>query len=99
MNRPPLHSRIRFDNGREAEVVEHTARGFRYKGEPHPWVPRWGMSFTGEGEIYTDTPEYELMQAQSKPYFTVLSEFSVFMTGSAPIPLSTWKTLQSDFSI
>lgn len=73
MNRPPLNSRIRFDDGHEADVIEHTTRGFRYKGQPRPFIPRWGMSFTGEGEIYTDTPEYELMQSYPKPYFTVIS--------------------------
>lgn len=72
MNRPPLSSRIRFDNGQEAEVIEHTERGFRYKGEPSSFMPRWGMSFTGEGEIFTDTPEYAWLQASNHPYFTII---------------------------
>lgn len=42
-----------------AVVVEHTERGFKYKGEPRPFIARWGMSFTGEGEVYTDIPEWD----------------------------------------
>ena len=56
MTRPPLNSRIRFLNGhqREATVIEHTERGFKYKGEPYSICPRLGMNMTGEGEVFCD---------------------------------------------
>ena len=37
-------------------VTEITERGFRYKGDERAFIPRWGMSFTGEGEVYCDLP-------------------------------------------
>jgi len=66
--RPPINSLIRFDDGHEAVVTAHTERGFTYKGPPRSFIPRWGMSFTGEGEIFTDIPEYQLF----KGHFTIV---------------------------
>jgi hypothetical protein len=41
-----------------ATVTEITARGFKYDyGKPRPWIPRWGISFTGHGEHYLDAYE------------------------------------------
>ena len=71
-DRPPLNSRIRFDDGREAEVVEHTERGFKYKGEPYSICPRIGLNMTGEGEVFTDIPEYAISLSGPHPYFTVI---------------------------
>ena len=47
-------------DGYAVSVIVHTERGFRYKGEPRSFIPRWGLSFTGEGEFFTDTSEYRL---------------------------------------
>lgn len=59
--KPPVNTLIRFrSNGHEATVTEHTERGFKYLlAREYPFIPRWGMSFSGEGEIYTDMPEHE----------------------------------------
>lgn len=40
-------------------VTEITERGFRYKGKEQSFIPRWGMSFTGEGEAYCDIDWYD----------------------------------------
>lgn len=53
--KPAIGTRLRdLHSGHESVVTDHTARGFTYKGEPRSFIARWGMSFTGEGEIYTD---------------------------------------------
>ena len=59
MTKPPVNSLIRFrSTGHEATVIEHTARGFKYRlAREYPFIPRWGMSFAGEGEVFTDHPE------------------------------------------
>jgi len=49
----------RFSDGYEAEVIAHTERGFNYLGNPRPFISREGSYFTGAGEVYTDTPEWE----------------------------------------
>ncbi len=61
MTKPPVNSLIRFrSNGHEATVTQHTERGFKYLlSREYPFIPRWGMSFAGEGEIFTDMPELE----------------------------------------
>lgn len=59
-HKPSIGSLIRFADGCEAEVIAHTERGFRYQGNSHPFIAREGSHFFGEGEIYTDTPEYRL---------------------------------------
>jgi hypothetical protein len=49
-------------------IIEITAKGFKYElmeKEKYPngisWIPRWGMSFTGEGEAFVkDEMEYTL---------------------------------------
>lgn len=58
--RPALNARLRDKTtGREVTVIEHTARGFTYKGEPYPFIPRMGTHFTGEGEIFCDVPGWD----------------------------------------
>lgn len=53
--KPAIGTRLRDrQSGHESVVTDHTARGFTYKGEPRSFIPRWGMSFTGDGEIFTD---------------------------------------------
>lgn len=56
MKPPPLNSLIRFrSNGHEATVTAHTKRGFKYLlAHEYPYIPRWGMSFSGEGEVFLD---------------------------------------------
>lgn len=59
IEKPDIGSRIRFpQTGLETEVIEHTERGFKYKGAPSSFIPRWNLSFSGEGEIFTDSPEW-----------------------------------------
>ena len=43
----------------EATVLAHTERGFTYHGNPSSFILRWGMSFTGDGEIFTDVPGWD----------------------------------------
>ena len=39
-----------------ATVTGITARGFTYDyGHPSPFIPRMGLSFSGQGEVYCDT--------------------------------------------
>ncbi len=60
MTKPPVGSTIRFvSRDYRATVTSHTERGFTYKGEAHSFIPRLGLSFTGEGEIYTDQPMWD----------------------------------------
>ena len=42
------------NSGEEITVTELTTRGFKYASEPRPFIPRWGMSFAGGGEIFLD---------------------------------------------
>jgi len=67
--KPPIGTRLRDkESGRECVVTAHTERGFAYKGEAYSWIPRWGLTFTGEGEIFTDldwddwTIHYEVIE-------------------------------------
>ena len=69
-HKPSIGTVIRFADGREASVTAHTERGFTYKGEPYSLVPRLGLHMTGEGEVFTDTPEYRL----GAWGFTIVSE-------------------------
>lgn len=57
--RPDIGTRLRDQAGHESVVTEHTARGFRYTGKPHSMIPRWGMSFTGEGEVFCDVEGFD----------------------------------------
>ncbi len=52
---------IRFrSNGHEAKVTRHTDRGFKYElVRDYPFIPRWGMYFSGEGEVFTDVLGYD----------------------------------------
>lgn len=61
MTKPPLNAKVRFrHNGHEATIVAHTERGFKYLlAHTYPFIPRWGMSFSGEGEIFTDVEGYD----------------------------------------
>lgn len=43
----------------DVTVIAHTERGFTYRGKPSSFIPRWGMSFTGEGEMFTDVPGWD----------------------------------------
>lgn len=53
--KPPVGKRILLTHPPyEATVTAHTECGFTYRGNPSSFIPRWGMSFTGEGEIFTD---------------------------------------------
>ena len=56
MTKPPINSLIRFrSNGHEATVTSHTERGFKYLlAHQYPFIPRWNMTFTGEGEVFLD---------------------------------------------
>lgn len=61
MTKPPVDTLIRFrSTGHEARVTSHTERGFKYLlAREYPFIARWGMSFSGEGEVFTDMPELE----------------------------------------
>ena len=60
MTKPAIGERILLSYPPyEATVVAHTKRGFSYHGNPSSFIPRWGMSFTGEGEMFTDVPGWE----------------------------------------
>ena len=60
MTKPAIGERILLSYPPyEATVTAHTERGFSYQGNPSSFIPRWGMSFTGEGEMFTDVPGWE----------------------------------------
>jgi hypothetical protein len=65
-DRPPLNSLIRFSDGYEALVTEHTERGFKCVGAPGRFShPRLGYHSTGEEHVFTDIPEardYEVVK-------------------------------------
>jgi hypothetical protein len=56
MIKPPLNSFIRFrSSGHEATVSEHTTLGFRYVlAHDYPFISRWNLTFSGEGEVFLD---------------------------------------------
>ena len=62
MTRPPLKSRIRFEQPpfNEATVISHTARGFTYEFDAPISFGRaaWGQQQTG-GEIFVDVDFYD----------------------------------------
>lgn len=74
MIKPPLNSLIRFrSNGHEATVIEHTDRGFKYLlAHDYPFIPRWGLTFSGEGEVILDEKTSAFWEADIE----VISEFS-----------------------
>lgn len=75
MTKPALNSLIRFrSNGHEATVTEHTDRGFKYLlAHEYSFIPRWGMMFSGEGEIFTDLDWYDW--AANIEYIETFSEW------------------------
>jgi len=74
VTKPPLNSLIRFrSNGQEATVSEHTSLGFRYVlAHQYPFIPRWNLTFSGEGEVILD----EETQAFWEADIEVIKEFS-----------------------
>lgn len=60
MPRPPVGSHVRWHPYPEiAEVTEHTPRGFKYRGAHKLSIPRLQVFGTGEGECFTDMPEWD----------------------------------------
>lgn len=77
MTKPPLNSLIRFrSNGHEATVVEHTDRGFRYLlAHEYPYLPKWGLTFAGEGEVFLDVEGAESFWESDIEVIQELSEW------------------------
>lgn len=78
-----------------ATVTEITRRGFKWDfGKPKPFIPRWGMSFTGHGETYLDvhadilwdlaTEEDERMAAEEGLTNRVAVQSCATMSSAAP---------------
>lgn len=88
MTKPPVNTLIRFrSNGHEATVTEHTARGFKYLlARDYPFIARWGMSFSGEGEVFTDVPEHEW---HLKEDIQIIEAFSDEIVPPAPLQCFT----------
>lgn len=60
-HKPSIGTIIRFADGWEAKVTEHTERGFKCLGAAGRFShPRLGYHSTGEYEVFTDTPEYRI---------------------------------------
>lgn len=65
---PPIGSQVRFGTcGTVATVTGYTDRGFTYKDGPALSIPRLGIQGTGEGECYTDVPEWDSYVIQFEP--------------------------------
>ncbi len=89
MTKPPVDTLIRFrSNGHEATVTQHTERGFKYLlARTYPFIPRWGMSFSGEGEVFTDIPEHEWFLRDE---IEVISAFSEEPVAPKPLQFTTY---------
>src|SRR4051812_36699239 len=65
---PAIGSKVRFSTcGTIATVTGHTDRGFTYKDGPVLSIPRLGVLGTGEGECFTDMPQWDCYVIAYKP--------------------------------